>query len=945
MYRIRRGKDFKVIWSFFDCDGKPYFLEREFLTMYAVNSFCTFEVTDFTVDGNTVIWLFRGKDQKNLGDYSLELVKNNGGDGMIPIDTVDAFTLVQYTRDEARCDGGNVKIEDVTISSELSVETIAQLTIDTELSESSFNAIANAVVTKALKEKVDKSEVPSIHSITSIDGFMDFVALAEDYPLSNEDIDAILSGKTIVTGTESGGVIPATAVYVEGDEYAILEFLYRGEMYRIYCDLVGKKIIGSQSTITPVQEKLKSGKNIKTINGESLLGEGNIVIPTTGGGGSYDDTEIKNKLTELSAEINGGIKKYDSSILIAGGLVNSDTGNVESNVYRSYSDYIPITPNGKIKFSVYGTIASSQGYAFYDKDKKFIEGKAVVLKNDIDTYAPSNALFLRVTWVAQSEASYNEFYAEVGTIGALDNIAAMQPIVSALKEDYYSSVLVGASPSLSLDGKYLDANGNLIAGIAFEVECFEVMEGDHYVLTESGGLGGSRAYALYNVETLNDGSIIAANATFVASNIGTFVSEIAIPKGTNVLAITRYKSFTLYKVEKQVPLPLSERVKALEDINSPNMCVEIGENGEDAYIAYLENGIEWCYWFKRCMANLLYTFHRVGYRTTTRKKVDTEGIADWKGMVTLNEVGSDNIGPMTMQNGGWVGGNHHYPNETASPKYKTAKTDSVEVYVGGKIMEAGLKMYTTEVAIKVVNTIYDPSNPTPNGDILSVMLSTESVIYNVKGNSIEVSVKQQFSDSSDNAVATYYGMQSVFVKETEIITPNGQFDTWTAVSASTNLSFTKGQYPHFNRFVEKNDNGYQSAYLIPNKFGDHRFISDDSTIFVMSSGKCYHRIVASPFIVTGERIVWSGVYSWFVNPLASTSDIFAYKGVLNGKDAIFINTMNECEADIPLPSDLLMRELRIVEASDVIHTENVFTDVEGIHIQADGKGSLIIIVL
>lgn len=38
----------------------------------------------------------------------------------------------------------------------------------------------------------------------------------------------------------------------------------------------------------------------KTINGQSLLGKGNIEIES----GTYDDTEIKNQLTELSEKVN-----------------------------------------------------------------------------------------------------------------------------------------------------------------------------------------------------------------------------------------------------------------------------------------------------------------------------------------------------------------------------------------------------------------------------------------------------------------------------------------------------------------------------------------------------------------------------------------------------------------------------------------------------------------
>jgi hypothetical protein len=178
MNRVRRGKDFKVLWSFFDFEGKPYLLDKTLLTLYVSNSFDRFEVTDFSVEENTITWIFRGKDQKALGDYTLELIQNNGTEGMIPIDSVDAFTLVQYSRDESLCGGGNVKIEDVTVNSTLDIETISSL-IDAQLSEISVNPVQNKVITAALNNNADKSSVPTKTSqLTNDSGFI----TAEEVP-------------------------------------------------------------------------------------------------------------------------------------------------------------------------------------------------------------------------------------------------------------------------------------------------------------------------------------------------------------------------------------------------------------------------------------------------------------------------------------------------------------------------------------------------------------------------------------------------------------------------------------------------------------------------------------------------------------------------------------------------------------------------------------------
>lgn len=325
MKQVREGNDISVIWSIMSNDA-PVNLGGYELSLYLTSKFEKKKLTDFKANGNKISWTFYGKDQNARGTYTLTLVLNEGKEDMHTIDACNFIELVACTcklTDGVDNEGMQTEVVNLESTFDFVSQSSVTIVVDSELSETSENPVQNKVVTGALnglKEEVYGTVGEALESMqgalrqdinkkqdaqyrfTSIDGFQDFVRLAEDYPLTDADIEAFLSGRPIVTRTESDGVIPATSVYIEGDEYAILEFLYRGEMYRIYCDLVGKKIVGSHSTITPVQEKLESGKNVKTINGESLLGSGNIVIPTTGGGGSYDDTEIREQLTELSAE-------------------------------------------------------------------------------------------------------------------------------------------------------------------------------------------------------------------------------------------------------------------------------------------------------------------------------------------------------------------------------------------------------------------------------------------------------------------------------------------------------------------------------------------------------------------------------------------------------------------------------------------------------------------
>lgn len=88
-----------------------------------------------------------------------------------------------------------------------------------------------------------------------------------------------------------------------------------------------------KTTITPTgvsadtsyyryQEQLVSGTNIKTINGESILGEGNLEIS----GGTTDYTQLTNKPQINSVELSGNKSLSDLGIQPAGNYIESGTG-------------------------------------------------------------------------------------------------------------------------------------------------------------------------------------------------------------------------------------------------------------------------------------------------------------------------------------------------------------------------------------------------------------------------------------------------------------------------------------------------------------------------------------------------------------------------------------------------------------------------------------------
>ena len=116
MKNIRIGNDIVVTWSL-SKEGQPYSLEGMALRLYLKHAFGTSEIDDFRVDGNKITWTFYGKDQQHAGRYTLELVANEGENGMV---SVDKCNFIQLTANTPCCDGDddqNVVTEYVELTS------------------------------------------------------------------------------------------------------------------------------------------------------------------------------------------------------------------------------------------------------------------------------------------------------------------------------------------------------------------------------------------------------------------------------------------------------------------------------------------------------------------------------------------------------------------------------------------------------------------------------------------------------------------------------------------------------------------------------------------------------------------------------------------------------------------------------------------------------------
>lgn len=147
-------------------------------------------------------------------------------------------------------------------------------------------------LTQETKSTLDGSE--QFIMFDSTEGKRGTVSAVGDYILQNGDASG--QGDTVadmIADVPTGDTVSFTQTQTSGDELGTITI-----------NGTGKKIYGK--SYANKQDKLVSGTNIKTINGNSLLGSGNIVIQGGGGGDTVTYTQTVSSGTKLGdINING----------------------------------------------------------------------------------------------------------------------------------------------------------------------------------------------------------------------------------------------------------------------------------------------------------------------------------------------------------------------------------------------------------------------------------------------------------------------------------------------------------------------------------------------------------------------------------------------------------------------------------------------------------------
>lgn len=151
MKNIRIGSDVDIRWRIL-CYGENYDLTGRDITVRLQDSMGRTVDIEHDVQGSIVHIIFRGRRQHHTGTYTLTLIENEGKDGMLTVDRVQAFCLVRQqnsvvTSSEDRRCCTNVQIHAVELTSELNVPSLGDGMVKT------YNLADHSVTTSKIQPK------------------------------------------------------------------------------------------------------------------------------------------------------------------------------------------------------------------------------------------------------------------------------------------------------------------------------------------------------------------------------------------------------------------------------------------------------------------------------------------------------------------------------------------------------------------------------------------------------------------------------------------------------------------------------------------------------------------------------------------------------------------------------------------------------------------------
>lgn len=122
MRKIRIGNDIAVQWSLVaKGTGEPFVVEGKDIRLSLKSIFATTEIEDFTAQGNTIAWTFKGAEQKQTGIYSLVVSVVDAQGAMVTTDVCQFVELVACSCEADGADEAGVQTESIDLVSNVDI--------------------------------------------------------------------------------------------------------------------------------------------------------------------------------------------------------------------------------------------------------------------------------------------------------------------------------------------------------------------------------------------------------------------------------------------------------------------------------------------------------------------------------------------------------------------------------------------------------------------------------------------------------------------------------------------------------------------------------------------------------------------------------------------------------------------------------------------------------
>lgn len=292
MRKIRIGNDIAVQWSLVaKGTGEPFVVEGKDIRLSLKSIFATTEIEDFTARGNTIAWTFKGAEQKQTGIYSLVVSVVDAQGAMVTTDVCQFVELVACSCEADGADEAGVQTESIDLVSNVEIGGGGA---DIDLTD--YLTKSDAEETYQPKENIYYFEWDSASGSGELDEATYQAIMAADKVCLKNGISITEPISKVSDGVEC-------AYGFVADKYYVL-FVFKSNY---------------------------------------------VIFPSP----YYDDTKIKQELTELSAEVSGLSERIDN--------LPSGESSVFEAVYgeTTYEEIVAARNEGKV------VICNHQEQVFY----------------------------------------------------------------------------------------------------------------------------------------------------------------------------------------------------------------------------------------------------------------------------------------------------------------------------------------------------------------------------------------------------------------------------------------------------------------------------------------------------------------------------------------------------------------------------------------------------